>query len=69
MQTVYNFSADVFPDVIKYTENVTSADLLNFARQIATGMVNHINKQFTCTVKFVTVKQCDIQYLNSIVLY
>lgn len=44
MQTVYNFFADVFPDVIKYAENVTSADLLNFARQIATGMVSHINK-------------------------
>lgn len=43
MQTVYNSSANVFPDVIKYTENVTSADLLNFARQVATGMVSRVN--------------------------
>jgi len=41
MRTLYKISsANVFPDVIKYTENVTSADLLNFARQVATGMVN-----------------------------
>ncbi|KAL0100085.1 hypothetical protein PUN28_019506 [Cardiocondyla obscurior] len=29
---------DIQQDVIKYTENITSADLLNFARQVATGM-------------------------------
>lgn len=40
MQTLYKTSANAFLDVIKYTENVTSADLLNFARQVATGMVS-----------------------------
>lgn len=46
MKILYNCSADVFPDVIKHTENVTSADLLNFARQIATGMVSHVNNLY-----------------------
>jgi len=40
---MYNFSANVFPDVTKYMGNVTSADLLNFARQVATGMVRRAN--------------------------
>lgn len=38
MRTIANRLYDIQQDVIKYTENVTSADLLNFARQVATGM-------------------------------
>ncbi|XP_025266682.1 tyrosine-protein kinase receptor torso isoform X1 [Camponotus floridanus] len=37
-RTITNRLYDIQQDVIKYTENVTSADLLNFARQVATGM-------------------------------
>ncbi|XP_077265427.1 tyrosine-protein kinase receptor torso-like isoform X3 [Temnothorax americanus] len=37
-RTIANRLYDIQQDVIKYTENVTSADLLNFARQVATGM-------------------------------
>ncbi|TGZ48397.1 Basic fibroblast growth factor receptor 1 [Temnothorax longispinosus] len=37
-RTIANCLYDIQQDVIKYTENVTSADLLNFARQVATGM-------------------------------
>lgn len=36
-------SVNVPADVIKYTENITSADLLNFARQVATGMVSYVD--------------------------
>ncbi|XP_028046061.2 tyrosine-protein kinase receptor torso [Monomorium pharaonis] len=35
---IANHLYDIQQDVMKYTENVTSADLLNFARQVATGM-------------------------------
>ncbi|XP_072764548.1 tyrosine-protein kinase receptor torso-like [Anoplolepis gracilipes] len=37
-RTITNRLYDIQQDVIKYTENITSADLLNFARQVATGM-------------------------------
>ncbi|KAL6428664.1 hypothetical protein ACFW04_007932 [Cataglyphis niger] len=37
-RTITNHLYDIQQDVIKYTENITSADLLNFARQVATGM-------------------------------
>ncbi|XP_032676014.1 uncharacterized protein LOC116846385 [Odontomachus brunneus] len=38
VRTIVNRLYDIQQDVIKYTENVTCADLLNFARQVATGM-------------------------------
>ncbi|XP_029169749.1 tyrosine-protein kinase receptor torso-like [Nylanderia fulva] len=37
-RTITNRLYDIQQDVIKYAENITSADLLNFARQVATGM-------------------------------
>ncbi|XP_011861811.1 PREDICTED: tyrosine-protein kinase receptor torso [Vollenhovia emeryi] len=37
-RTIANRLYDIQQDVIRYTENITSADLLNFARQVATGM-------------------------------
>ncbi|KYQ58830.1 Fibroblast growth factor receptor 3 [Trachymyrmex zeteki] len=36
--TIANRLYDIQRDVTRYVENVTSADLLNFARQVATGM-------------------------------
>ncbi|XP_018404587.1 PREDICTED: tyrosine-protein kinase receptor torso-like [Cyphomyrmex costatus] len=36
--TIANRLYDIQQDVTKYIDNVTSADLLNFARQVATGM-------------------------------
>ncbi|XP_011067283.1 PREDICTED: tyrosine-protein kinase receptor torso [Acromyrmex echinatior] len=36
--TIANRLYDIQRDVTKYIENITSADLLNFARQVATGM-------------------------------
>ncbi|XP_025160749.1 tyrosine-protein kinase receptor torso isoform X2 [Harpegnathos saltator] len=38
VRTIANRLYDIQQDVIKYTENVTCADLLSFARQVATGM-------------------------------
>ncbi|XP_014489174.1 PREDICTED: tyrosine-protein kinase receptor torso [Dinoponera quadriceps] len=38
VRTITNRLYDIQQDVIKYTENVTCADLLSFGRQVATGM-------------------------------